>query len=261
MQTALHNSYMRNFLLSFAFSRFAALGSQMSAPGRNAITIRDAVIEDLDQITEIGISSFPLDPQWNYRYPYREQHPKVHYDCCRQRWEEWLAASRTPDCMILVVEGPSNENGLVKKVLAFSIWKMPSHLSDKGDKYQMKPPTYSHRKDANYAHMKAYRESSIEAEHRLFEPKYGNRRMDLAQLVTHPDYYRQGLARKLVERGQQIATEGNYAIGVFASPMGQALYEKCGFKVLDIVVARAEGESEALEFPALAWEPVQFRNG
>ena len=134
--TALHSLYMRSFLLCFAFSRLAALGSQMSAPGGNAITVRDAVIEDLDQITEIGISSFPLDPQWNYRYPYREQYPKVHYDCCRQRWEEWLAASRTPDCMILVVEGPSDENGLVKKVLAFSIWKMPSHLSDEGDKYK-----------------------------------------------------------------------------------------------------------------------------
>lgn len=252
---------MRKYLSAFAIFRLGALSSQMSAPGKTAITVREAVLDDLEQITKIGITAFPLDPQWNYRYPYREQYPEVHYECCKQRWAEWLAASQSPDCMILVAEVASNEDSSVNTVQAFSIWKMPSHLSDEGDKHKMKPPTYSHRADANYAHMKAYRQSSIEAEHRLFEPKYGNRRIDLAQLVTHPDYHRRGLASKLLERGKQIASEGNFAIGVFASPMGQFVYERCGFTVLDTVVAQAEGETETLEFPALGWAPVNFHQG
>lgn len=129
---------MRNLTLSFDIFRLAAQAFQMAAaPGKTtAITVREAVLEDLDQITKIGISAFPLDPQWNYRYPYREQHPQVHYDCCKQRWAEWLAASQTPDCMILVAELPSNEDSSVTAVQAFSIWKMPSHLSDEGDKHK-----------------------------------------------------------------------------------------------------------------------------
>lgn len=108
--------------------------------------------------------------------------------------------------------------------------------------------------------MRAYRDSSIAAETRLFDPRYGKRRLDLAQLVTHPDYQCQGLGRRLVEQGQQIATQRNWAIGVFASPQGQILYEKCGFKHLGTVVVKAEGEDEVLEFPALTWVPLRFHD-
>jgi GNAT superfamily N-acetyltransferase len=93
----------------------------------------------------------------------------------------------------------------------------------------------------------------------LLEPRYGNRRIELAQLVTHPDYQRRGLARELLKRGQQMASGGNFAVGVFASPVGRIVYEKFGFKVLGIAVVRAEGETETLELPVLGWEPAKFR--
>jgi hypothetical protein len=109
-----------------------------------SITVREAVLSDLEQITKIGMSAFPSDPQWDYRYPYRKQYPKEHYDNCKQRWAEWLADSKTPKCKIYVAEIPSNEDSSVRKVQAFSIWKMPSHLADKGDKqngtWDLSPP-------------------------------------------------------------------------------------------------------------------------
>jgi len=120
---------------------------------------------------------------------------------------------------------------------------------------QVKPPADPHREDADYAHMQAWRNRSIEAEHRLFDPRYGKRRLDLAQLVTHPDYQRRGLGRRLLRRGQQIASEGNLAIAVFASPMGKVLHEGCGFTVLDTVVVRSEDDAEILKVTALGWEP------
>lgn len=99
----------------------------------NRVDIRKATFNDLDDLTAIGIAAFPADPQWVYRYPYREQYSQDHLINCRRRYLEWINASHTSDCMILVAEVATKEDPSIRKPQAFSIWRMPSHACDEKD--------------------------------------------------------------------------------------------------------------------------------
>jgi hypothetical protein len=50
----------------------------------------------------------------------------------------------------------------------------------------------SSRKDANFAHMKAFREVGAAGRRKFFDPLYGYDQTHLQILGTHPDYHRRG---------------------------------------------------------------------
>lgn len=79
----------------------------------------------------------------------------------------------------------------------------------------------------------------------------------LYQLATHPDHWRKGAGHMMVTWGIEQAKAKNVAVPVFASPMGKALYEQCGFVELAKVHNHVEGESESLDMSCMTWEPPE----
>ena len=120
----------------------------------------------------------------------------------------------------------------------------------------MKPPKPKHsRYDANARHMEAYREAVGRGQAELFDKIYGERQLSLAQLATHPDYFRNGAGTMLVKWGLAFAERESWAVTVFAGPKAYSLYKRLGFRELGEVKAQAEGEEEFIKFPGLGWEP------
>ena len=88
-----------------------------------SLVIRPAQESDLDCMTDICTEAFPLDPQWNYRFPYRLQFPKDHYEYTRMYYADALADSTSHKVMVAKME---DLPGSVKsRVIALSLWRMP----------------------------------------------------------------------------------------------------------------------------------------
>jgi predicted N-acetyltransferase YhbS len=103
--------------------------------------------------------------------------------------------------------------------------------------------------------MAAYRASVGHAQSELFDSVYGNKQLGLAQLATHPDYFRRGAGTMLAKWGMGLAEKNKWAITVFAGPMAYGPYERLGFKTLGIATTQAKDEEEKIEFPGMVWEP------
>ena len=74
-------------------------------------------------MTEICIEAFPLDPQWNYRFPYRLQYPEDHYRYTRMYFADALADSLSHKIIVAEMEGLP---GSIKpNIIAVSLWRMP----------------------------------------------------------------------------------------------------------------------------------------
>ena len=50
------------------------------------------------------------------------------------------------------------------------------------------------------------------------------------------------------------AKEQGKGVTLFASPMGERVYRRLGFREIGVVAVQVEGEEEKVEIPALVWE-------
>ena len=112
------------------------------------------------------------------------------------------------------------------------------------------------RRDADPKRMRVFEESLEKARTHYFKQVYGENRMQLRLLVTHPDYQRRGAGRKLVKWGIERAKEENLALTLFASPLGGHLYRKLGFRDLGVIKIQVDGESESISTGVMAYVPT-----
>ena len=87
------------------------------------LSLRAATMADLDDITKVAQAGFPDDPEWNYRFPYREEYPKDNWKWTRREYEEYLAQ---PDkyAVILVTALVEKEGQFMQKTAAIAVWDM-----------------------------------------------------------------------------------------------------------------------------------------
>jgi len=219
------------------------------------VFIRPAVASDLDALTWIGVAAFPYEPQWPYRYPFAADFPEEHHKFTRNRYAEWLDAARTGGCIIMVAESLSLEDPSTYKVIGLSIWRLPQIGGVKSNAKLHPPTANSSREDANPLHMDAYRMSVTQAQEKYFDRIYGRNQLSLAQLATHPNYWRRGAATRMLEWGISLSRKTTWPITVFAGPTAYGLYTKFGFRLAGMVTTTVVGEEEKIEFPGMAWEP------
>jgi predicted N-acetyltransferase YhbS len=106
--------------------------------------------------------------------------------------------------------------------------------------------------------MKAYRDSIGRGQEEFFDKIYGHKQLSLAQVATHPDYFRRGAGTMLIKWGLDLAEKETWAVTVFAGPKAYRVYERLGFKTLGTARAQVDGEEEFIEFPGMAWEPSNW---
>jgi len=75
---------------------------------------------DVDAITDVIIQAMPLDPQWNYRFPWRNEFPEDHYRYTRMLLEFFLDPTYD-DWAVMVVEDSLDSMG-DSQIVAFGVW-------------------------------------------------------------------------------------------------------------------------------------------
>jgi len=222
------------------------------------LKIRPALASDLDALTWIGLAAIPFEPQWPYRYPFAAEFPEDHNKFTRIRYSEWLEAASTPECIIMVAESPSLQDKNITKVVGLSIWRIPRRGSNGESNNKCLNPCPSHPILTSSQEQKnrRLRKSIGRAQEEYFDQVYGTNQLSLAQLATHPDYFGRGTATMLLEWGVALAKKERWPITVFAGPMAYNLYKRFGFKTLVRVTTQVLDEEEKIEFPGMAWEPI-----
>ena len=86
-----------------------------------ASPVRQATPADLNAVVEVVLSTMPQDPQWNYRFPYRDKYPEDHLKYTSMLFEYFIDPSYD-DWLVMVVDAPDIKNPKVSKIVAFSIW-------------------------------------------------------------------------------------------------------------------------------------------
>lgn len=240
--------------------------------------LREATITDLDAITEIALAAFPLDPQWHYRFPRRHEFPEDTENYTKIGYKTFFDAPKETSYVILATI-PSLEDPTVTKPVAMAIWEMTNLKSEVGipirssQKCQynyslikhknlhnvllvvINPPNIEPRRDAHPRRMEAFTDTMEVAHCQYFSDIYGTNHIHLKILATHPDYWRRGAGTKLCNWGIDLAEKNRTYISVFASPMGEKLYARLGFKELAIVVVQVKGEEEKVSISAMLYTP------
>lgn len=76
---------------------------------------------DVDAITEVIIKTMPLDPQWDYRFPWRHEYPEDHYKYTRMLFEYFLDPEYD-DWVVMVIEDSLDPGSDDKAIVAFGVW-------------------------------------------------------------------------------------------------------------------------------------------
>ncbi len=196
-------------------------------PTGGRFELREATTKDLDSLTNIQMAASPSDPQWDYRFPHREEYPGDTEKYTKLRFESFLMDDRY---RVVLAEICRTEDGKTMWPVAFAVWedrqRAPLSVAPSTDGDQT-------RHDANRLHMKVFRETLTNARKRLFDDDHRSRYIQLLILGTHPDHRKQGLGSSLCKQGMDLAKDKNAYVSVFGSPMGKKLYASLGFRELE----------------------------
>ncbi len=89
---------------------------------RMEISMRSATLSDLDAMLEIVFAAFPMDPQWDYRFPYRLEYPEDYRHYTKLTYKEILENAEGRYCTF-VAESVSLKDATVVKPIALAIWE------------------------------------------------------------------------------------------------------------------------------------------
>lgn len=260
------------FLPGFAtrsLTRLAYLFSAYFIPFSSASTMaaRRATCDDLKGLMDVVLSAMPQDPAWDYRFPYRHKYPEdeIKYQTL---FFKLMVDPSYEDFEVNVLEAPSLEDPNILRIVAFAIWDV-TYINKRryGSDYVTKHPAGavneaggSSRRDANFAHMKAFREAGVAAKHKYFEGRFGSNQIHLQVLGTHPDYQRRGYGSALCEWGVKRAQQDEVAISLLASPAGYKLYSALGFEDLGTITVQVPGETESIVLRPMSLVPEKSRS-
>lgn len=83
--------------------------------------LRQATPDDLDSMTDVMVSAFPMDPQWDYRFPYRLEYPEDHWRCTRRTLAKFFRKDHF--VINIVTDGNGSEPGS-RRAVALAVWEL-----------------------------------------------------------------------------------------------------------------------------------------
>src|ERR1700759_4208742 len=95
---------------------------EADAFSRPRFTMRKATIDDLDVMVEIALTTMPMDPQWDWRFPYRFQFPEDTRLFTRAKYEEMLVDASN-QWLVMLAEHKNHTTGK-PTAAAMAIWDM-----------------------------------------------------------------------------------------------------------------------------------------
>lgn len=251
---------------------------------KEGIRIRQAVPANVEAVTDLVLASMPADQDWwDYRWPYRAEHPDNYRQYFYQLVQAWLSAEYE-DWIVVVADVYNEETGYYS-MGAFSAWnvayrnyrKFNEEYNPRSSKFHLEkfllsklcdienlsfdpkvddalanlPP----RKDANRAHVKAHSRAVDEGHEKFIDARYGTEQCYLNALGTHPSMTRRGLARRLCRWGMDEAARDGVVVTLQSAPLARRVYPYFGFVELGEVKAQVEGEEECTFLYPMVWDP------
>ncbi|KAJ4300111.1 hypothetical protein N0V88_002780 [Collariella sp. IMI 366227] len=223
---------------------------------------RLGVPTDVEAVTDVIIKTMPLDPQWDYRFPYRREYPEDHYTYTRMLFEYFLDPAYD-DWVVMVVEDSLDPGGPTS-VVGFGVWDV-SYANKRryGSGYKTQDPVTEveerggkARRDANHEHFNAFWKGQIKAYKRLFGP-IGPEQIHLQILATLPQFQRRGHASSLCKWAMELVRKDSLKdMSVMASPMGYELYIWLGFESVAEFTIQVPGEEEKVVLQAMVYKPT-----
>jgi len=220
---------------------------------------------DVEAVTSVIINTMPLDPQWDYRFPYRQQYPEDHYKYTRMLLEYFLDPSYD-DWLVMVVED-SLEPGGPREIVGFGVWDV-SYVNKRryGAGYKTQDPVTeveerggNIRKDANHGHFDEFWKGQIRA-YKKFFGSIGPEQVHLQILATLPEFQRRGHGSSLCKWAMELVRRDSLKdMSVMASPMGHELYTWLGFERVGTFYIQVPGEDERLVLQAMMYKPSKLR--
>lgn len=95
----------------------------MSVPSEDVMALRKATVDDLDDLTDIACAAFPMDSQWDYRFPRRKEFPKDHWNHTRMTYKNLLETSG--NIVNLVTVRAEKDGETVHRSIALAVWELP----------------------------------------------------------------------------------------------------------------------------------------
>jgi hypothetical protein len=218
-----------------------------------AFSIRQATIADLGPIVDIVLAAMPMDPQWNWRFPYRTQYPEDERHGTMLKFQEFLLS--THQWVVMIAE--STPEDADPRPIACAVWDLANvyslaRLCSETSKQQNSQLTPI-RRDADSERMKIWTEMTAIAKQEMFEHPYRTSYIQLQILATMPQWHRKGAATALCSWGMQMADLLHFNVAVLASPMGKHLYQHLGFHTLGTVKIRASRADKGVNLTAMAF--------
>lgn len=95
----------------------------MSVSSEEVLSLRTATIDDLDDVIDLACATFPMDPQWDYRFPHRKEFPEDHWKCTRLAYQNLM---ETPGNVMNIITIPTKKDGkIVDRPIAVAVWELP----------------------------------------------------------------------------------------------------------------------------------------
>lgn len=226
--------------------------------------LRQATPRDVRALARIIVDCSNADPAYPYRFPFIHSHLEAYIRYCEEKSLEYVNT-----CTVMVYEIPNRRPHKRNKVIAFSVWKDPSppvphparrlsnshaQVSARVPPDTISRPTQAPPPYARPDRVLAFREESRRAKSNILDARYAQGHMFLKILLCHSRYRGRGAGTALTQWGMNKARAQGLNTTLFASPMGQELYKKLGFKVVDRFRVQLENETEALDIPAMVYE-------
>ena len=160
----------------------------------------------------------PMDPAWNYRFPRRKEFPEDYWRCAREDMKRILDPGSRSHRSVKVITIPRTD-GKGERAVALAVWELPflghSEISSNSIApsfhptppfvFWMFPDECNTRRDADLAHIAAFRSVLIASVNKYFDAPFGNSQVQLYHLATHPDYQRHGAGTRLLNWGLELA--------------------------------------------------------
>ncbi|KAJ5921078.1 hypothetical protein N7466_009404 [Penicillium verhagenii] len=85
------------------------------------MNLSQATPDDLDSITDVMISAYPVDPQWDYCFPRRREFPEDNWKHTRSMMADLLQR----DHFVVNVVTDGEKGGIIaRKVVSVAVWEL-----------------------------------------------------------------------------------------------------------------------------------------
>ncbi|KAK6193035.1 hypothetical protein LQW54_012862 [Pestalotiopsis sp. IQ-011] len=239
---------MKFSLLSTAISCLPivrAVGELQKPLGGVPFVLRDANVDDADDIATVTIDAFSAAPDWNYVHQFEDEYPGLAWVCARNAYKSIFEGDGPPPYVIRAIAVPDQTAPTSFRVVSFSLWdfnRTGQHHSTFLHMGIAGTSNCSYRPDLNTTRAKQFQSSIDENEDKYLDSVYEHQ-VYLGGLATHPQWDGHGFAKTHLDWGMAIANRMGLPTTLTATEAGHPLYKSVGFEDLhNGTIVRLDGK-------------------